>query len=315
MVRDSLAAKEAAVADARQEHTNYATEFALAQLHVSSEFREAEVAMARDQAALVAMKTSVAEARKHHLEHEIELVRTQLGLPKEYLKPNFEMERNEDLVALEVALIEARDLHKQYAEELAMAQLRVSPEFLEVELAMAETQAALVAKIVEDARGGVLQAENELAATEKRLGATIGKAVLTGTALERDVDRVKAAVAHGTTLVVSRKQRPEDQDYARWCLDVAIHEVTNEIKVSKPASDEKELFELKLESLNAQYAKVTRNVKVSEDELRKLIAEILADPKNKVNEEWLNAQREVLEAREPTKIQARSPQVNLSLTH
>ena len=243
------------------------------------------------------------------------MVRTQLGLPKEYLKPNFEMERNEDLVALEVALIEARDLHKQYAEELATAQLRVSPEFLEVELAMAETQAALVAKIVEDAHGGVLQAENELAATEKRLGATIGKAVLTGTALERDVDRVKAAVAHGTTLVESRKQRPEDQDYARWCLDVAIHEVTNEIKAAKPASDEKELFELKLESLNAKYAKVTRNVKVSDDEHRKLIAEILADPKNKVNEEWLNAQREVLEASEPTKIQARSPQVNLSLTH
>ena len=121
------------------------------------------------------------------------------------------------------------------------------------------------------------------------LGQPSGKAVLTGTALERDVDRVKAAVAHGTTLVESRKQRPEDQDYARWCLDVAIHEVTNEIKVAKPASDEKELFELKLESLIAQYAKVTRNVKVSEDEHRKLVAEILADPKNKVNEEWLNA--------------------------
>jgi hypothetical protein len=315
MVRDSLAAKDAAVADARQEHRNYVAESALAQLHISSQFRDAHVAMARDQAALIAMNASVAEARIIHIEHEIELVRGQLGLPKEYLKTNFELERNEELVALERALIEARDQHKKHSEELTLAQLRVSPGFLEVEQTMAETQAALVAKIVEDAHGWVLRAENERAATEKRLAATIGRVVLTGAALERDVDLVKGAVAHGTTLVESRRQRPEDQDYARWCLDVAIQQVTSEIKTAKPASNEKEMLELKLESLNDRYAKVTRNVRVSEDEYRQLIAETLTAPENNVNEEWLNAQREVLEARETVKVQLRGPQANLSLTH
>jgi type II secretory pathway component PulK len=46
-----------------------------------------------------------------------------------------------------------------------------------------------------------------------------------------------------------------------------------------------------------------------------LIAETLTAPENNVNEEWLNAQREVLEARETVKVQLRGPQANLSLTH
>jgi hypothetical protein len=261
------------------------------------------------------MNASVAEARISHLEHEIELVRTQLGLPKEYLKSNFELERNDELVTLERALIEARDRYQQHSEKLTLAQLRVTPEFLEVEQALAETQAALVAKIVEDAHGWVLKAENERAATEKRLVGTIGKVVLTGTALERDVDLVKAAIARGTALVEGRKQRPGNQDFARWCLDAAKHRIMSEIKDAKPASDEKERLEHISESLDKQYAIVTRNVRVSESEYQDLITEILTKPENTVDEEWLVAQREILEAREPAKDQGRAPQVNLSLTH
>lgn len=301
MAGNSRAVKDAAVADARQQHKDYAAESALAQLHISQEFREAEVAMARDQAALSAMQASVAEARKNHLEHEIELVRARLGLPKEYLKSNYELERNEELVALERALIETRDHYQQLSGELKLAQLRVSPQFLEVEVALAETQASLVAKIVEDAEGWVLRAETELAVTEKRLAETIGKQVLAGAALERDLELVKAAVEHGSMLLASRKERPVDRDFARWCLDIAKHRVAGEIKDAKPASNEKEQLEFVLESLNEQYAVLARNVEVSEVTYRRLITEILAKPENTVDENWLIAQLEVLAAREHTK--------------
>src|SRR5664279_4223821 len=104
----------------------------------------------------------------------------------------------DSLAAMEAAVAEARKSHQEYEAELVLTELRITPEFREVELAMAQTQAALVAKIVEDAHAGVLRAEDELTATKKRLDATIGKVVLTGVTLERDVDLVRKAVARGS---------------------------------------------------------------------------------------------------------------------
>jgi len=203
------------------------------------------------------------------------------------------------IAAMEAAVAEARKLH----------------EFAKVELQLAETQAELSALIVKDARDAIIRVEDHLSATLQRVDETVGKVVLTGTALERDVDLVRVAVARGTLLAESRKQRPEDQDYARWCLDVAIHRVTNEIKASKPASDEKEWLKITLDSLCEQYDIVIGKAPVPETEYLRVLTEILEKPENIVDEEWLSAQREVLEAREPSKPRFREPQVDLSLTH
>jgi hypothetical protein len=203
------------------------------------------------------------------------------------------------IAAMEAAVAEARKLH----------------EFAKVELQLAETQAELSALIVKDARDAIIRVEDHLSATLQRVDETVGKVVLTGTSLERDVDLVRVVVARGTLLAESRKQRPEDQDYARWCLDVAIHRVANEIKASKPASDEKEWLKITLDSLNEQYDVVTGKTPVPETEYLRVLTEILEKPENIVDEEWLSAQREVLEAREPTKARIRAPQVGLSLTH
>ena len=314
MVGDSLAAMEAAAAEARKSHQEYEAELVLTELRITPEFREVELEMARDQAALFAMETSVAGARKTHLEREVELALAQLGIAPEPRKADFELARNKELVAMEAAVIEAREVHQRREKELALAQLRISPEFREVELAMAETQAALVAKIVEDAHAGVLRAEDELTATKKRLDATIGKVVLTGVTLERDVDLVRKAVAHGSLIAEGRKQRPVDQDYARWCLDVAIHRVKSEIKAAVPASDEKERLKISLESLGEQYEIVSGKTPVPKTDYLRVLTEILECPENLVDEEWLAAQREVLNAREPTKAKKRALQVDLTLT-
>jgi len=199
--------------------------------------------------------------------------------------------------------------------EAAVAEARKLHEFAKVELQLAETQAELSALIVKDARDAIIRVEDHLSATLQRVDATVGKVVLTGTALERDVDLVRVAVARGTLLAESRKQRPEDQDYARWCLDVAIHRVTNEIKASKPASDEKEWLKIALDSNNEQYDIVTGKTPVPETEYLRVLTEILEKPENIVDEGWLSAQREVLEARDPTEARIRAPQVDLSLTH
>jgi hypothetical protein len=199
--------------------------------------------------------------------------------------------------------------------EAAVAEARKLHEFAKVELQLAETQSELSALIVKDARDAIIRVEDHLSATLQRVDSTVGKVVLTGTALERDVDLVRVAVARGTLLAESRKQRPEDQDYARWCLDVAIHRVTNEIKASKPASDEKEWLKITLDSLNEQYDIIARKTPVPETEYLRVLTEILEKPENIVDEEWLSAQREVLDAREPTKARIRAPQVDLNLTH
>src|SRR5665213_965384 len=199
--------------------------------------------------------------------------------------------------------------------EAAVAEARKLHEFAKVELQLAETQAELSALIVKDARDAIIRVEDHLSATLQRVDATVGKVVLTGTALERDVDLGRVAVARGTLLAESRKQRPEDQDYARWCLDVAIHRVTNEIKASKPASDEKEWLKIALDSNNEQYDIVTGKTPVPETEYLRVLTEILEKPENIVNEARLRAHREVFEARDPTEAKIRAPQVDLSLTH
>ena|ERR1039458_7810813 len=161
------------------------------------------------------------------------------------------------------------------------------------EQCQAETEvASLIQELSEQvARDEVVASEDAHARAQRRVGATVGRVVLTDDALRCDVDLVKKAVARGDEILCDQRgATPED--FARRRLDRALSALRKSIKEAKPASEEKERLEHALSALEGKYEIIVGRCEVPREEFDSVIDRILEE--SSVDEAWLLAQKEEL---------------------
>jgi len=156
----------------------------------------------------------------------------------------------------------------------------------------------------QEARVEVIACEDAVAAEKRRITSKIGRIVLTGEALHRDRDLVKAEVSR-CERILRDKVGVDPRTFACRRNEAARSELRVQILAAIPASYHKEMLQYSMQALEEDYAVLT-DPQTDDQSLTKLIDRIEAS--NEVDEAWLQAQQAELVGVVPRSVAARSVQ-------
>lgn len=171
---------------------------------------------------------------------------------------------------------------------------------------VAAGQVAVVSQELEEraAREEVIASEDLLDARLNQLSADRGRVVLSGDALIRDVDLVRAEVARSRQILKCRATASDDRDFIRQCLELTMCDLRTAIRRAVPASEVKERLEHSLAAVDSNYAIVTGHLE-DREVLAAIIASTLVD--NIVDEAWFAQQAAELVTLDKQRAPVRSP--------
>jgi hypothetical protein len=167
-------------------------------------------------------------------------------------------------------------------------------------------QVAAVSQELEEraAREEVIASEDALDARLNQLSAERGRVVLSGDALIRDVDLVRAEVARSRQILKCRATASDDRDFVRQCLELKMCDLRQAIRRAVPASEAKERLQHSLAAIDSDYAIVTGHLE-DREALAAIIASTLVD--KSVDEAWFAQQAAELVTLDKQRAPVRSP--------
>jgi hypothetical protein len=196
---------------------------------------------------------------------------------------------------------------KPTVDELRATLIRARDEYARC---VAAGQVAVVRQELEEraAREEVIASEDALNARLNQLSADCGRVVLSGDALIRDVDLVRAEVARSRQILKCRATASDDRDFVRQSLELKMCDLRTAIRQAVPASETKERLQYSLAAIDSDYAIVTGHLEDCEV-LAAIIASTLVD--NSVDEAWFAQQAAELvtldKQRAPVRFPVQSP--------
>jgi hypothetical protein len=192
------------------------------------------------------------------------------------------------------------------------------PTLSDLELALAgahralamQRAASLITAVIQElseqeARDEVIASEDAVSAEKRRIATKIGHVVLTGDALHRDLDHVRAEVSRCERILRDRVGA-DPRTFACRRNEAARSDLRVQILAAIPTSYHKEMLQYSMQALEVDYAALT-DPTTDDQSLATLLERIEAS--NAVDESWLRTQQAELAVVAPRSVAARPIQL------